>query len=86
MEYLAVHPSNKGKGVATALVESGMKQVENMGTSVFVHAFKAARDIYLRLGFKEVECVVQDASKYGCTDEYSAYFFVYDVPDISSAV
>jgi predicted N-acetyltransferase YhbS len=79
LDYLAVHPENKGKGVATALVESGLKQAEAMGVDVFIMAFKAGRGVYARLGFREVDRVIQDDSKFGGPGEYAAYFMVYHV-------
>lgn len=42
-------------------------------------AFKAGLGVYKRLGFKEIERVIQDDSMYGGTGEYSAYFLVYEV-------
>lgn len=79
MDYLAVHPENKGKGIGTALVESGIQHAEKIGLPIFVLAFKAGRGIYERLGFKEVDRVIQDDTKYGGQGEYGAYFMVYDV-------
>ncbi|KAJ7932107.1 hypothetical protein B0H13DRAFT_2520656 [Mycena leptocephala] len=82
LEYLAVHPNKKGKGIATALVESGMRQARTMGLPVFIQAFKAGRGVYERLGFKEVWRIVQDDSMYGGTGEYGVYLMVYEVkPD-----
>ena len=79
MEYLAVHPENKSKGIASALVESGIRYAEKIGLPIFVLAFKAGRGVYARLGFKEVDCVIQDDTKYGGQGEYGVYFMVYDV-------
>ncbi|KAJ6571102.1 hypothetical protein B0H19DRAFT_1231054 [Mycena capillaripes] len=82
LEYLAVHPNNRGKGIATALVESGMRQAKTMGLPVFIQALKAGRGVYERLGFKEVWRIVQDDSMYGGTGEYGVYLMVYhDKPD-----
>ncbi|KAJ7362605.1 hypothetical protein DFH08DRAFT_682672 [Mycena albidolilacea] len=79
LEYLAVHPNNKGKGIATALVESGMRQAKTMGLPVFIQALKAGRGVYEKLGFKEVWRIIQDDSMYGGTGEYGVYLMVYDV-------
>ncbi|KAF8199840.1 acyl-CoA N-acyltransferase [Mycena galopus ATCC 62051] len=78
LDYLAVHPENKGKGVATALVESGLREADRMGVPVFILAFKAGRGIYERLGFKEVDRVVQDDSQWGGPGEYAVYLMVRD--------
>ncbi|KAF7333331.1 Acetyltransferase [Mycena venus] len=79
LEYLAVHPDNKGKGIATALVESGLRQAKTMGLPVFIFAFKAGRGVYERLGFKEVWRIIQDDTMYGGPGEYGVYLMVYDV-------
>ena len=79
LDYLAVHPDNKGKGVGTALVEAGIQYAEKVGLPIFVLAFKAGLGIYTRLGFKEVQRLIQDDSQFGGKGEYGAYFMVYDV-------
>ncbi|OIW25270.1 hypothetical protein CONLIGDRAFT_656928 [Coniochaeta ligniaria NRRL 30616] len=79
LDYLAVHPDNKGKGMGTALVESGIQYAENARLPIFAMAFKAGQGIYRRLAFKEVERVIQDDSQFGGKGEYGAYFVVYDV-------
>ncbi|CRG89003.1 hypothetical protein PISL3812_06038 [Talaromyces islandicus] len=81
LDYLAVHPSNQGKGIATALVASGIRRAEEIGLSIFIMAYKAGRGVYARLGCEEVDRVIQDMSKYGGVGEYAAYFMVYDVPE-----
>ena len=78
LDYIAVHPENKGQGVATALVESGMKAAEELGIPIFIMAFKAGRGVYARLGFEEVDRIIQDDSMYGGPGEYGAYFMVYN--------
>lgn len=80
LEYLAVHPENKGKGIGTALVQSGIKQAEKMRLPIFVMAYKAGLGIYIRAGFKEVERNIQDCAKWGLERvEYGAYFMVYEI-------
>ncbi|KAI0412000.1 acyl-CoA N-acyltransferase [Xylaria grammica] len=78
LDYLAVHPENKGKGIGTALVAHGIRQSEKMGFPIFAMAYKAGLGIYTRLGFKEVNRVIQDNSQWGGVGEYGAYFMVYD--------
>ncbi|KAL4768457.1 hypothetical protein BDW60DRAFT_211001 [Aspergillus nidulans var. acristatus] len=83
--YLAVHPENQGKGIGTALVESGIQRAEKLRLPIFILAFRAGRGIYERLGFREVDRVIQDDTKYGGQGEYGAYFMVYDVPPKSKS-
>jgi hypothetical protein len=60
------------------LVESGIRQIGNMGLhlDILVRAKKAGLGVYTRAGFKLVDQLVQDATKYGVTAEYSEYFLV----------
>lgn len=73
LDYLAVQPDRKGKGIATMLVESGLREAEKMGLDVFVLAFKAGLGVYRRMGFKLLDQLIQDDSKYGGKGEYGAY-------------
>ncbi|KND89699.1 hypothetical protein TOPH_05781 [Tolypocladium ophioglossoides CBS 100239] len=79
LDYLAVHPENMGRGIATALVESGMREAEKMGIPIYVFAFKSARGIYVKLGFKEVDRLIQDDSAFGGNGDYGVYFMVSGV-------
>ncbi|KAI1802304.1 acyl-CoA N-acyltransferase [Daldinia bambusicola] len=80
LDYLAVHPDNKGKGIATTLVQSGIRHAEEIGVPLFTMSYKAGRGVYARLGFREVERVIQDDREYGGKGEYGTYFMIYDVP------
>ncbi|KAK3681659.1 hypothetical protein B0T22DRAFT_299913 [Podospora appendiculata] len=78
LDYLAVAPENWGKGIATALVKSGIEAAEKLGLSIFVFAFKEATGVYRRLGFVERERSIQDDTKFGGNGQYNVYFMVYE--------
>ncbi|KAL0933810.1 acetyltransferase [Colletotrichum truncatum] len=78
LDYLAVHPENKGKGIATALVKSGMRLAEAVGVDLFILAFPAGLNVYKRLGFKEVHRGYQDDTMYGGSG-YMVYLLTYEV-------
>ncbi|KAJ9130903.1 hypothetical protein NKR23_g11968 [Pleurostoma richardsiae] len=79
LDYLAVHPDYRGRGIATMLVESGIAESERMGVDVIVMAYKAAVGLYKRIGFDTLESLIQDTSKYGGASEFGAYFMVRNV-------
>ncbi|TIC97215.1 hypothetical protein CH35J_007254 [Colletotrichum higginsianum] len=83
LDYLAVHPENKGKGVATALVENGVRLAEETGVDVFILAFPAGLNVYKRLGFKEIHRGYQDDIKYG-GEGYWVTLLTYEVSKTSS--
>ena len=78
LDYLAVHPESKGKGIATALVKSGMRKAEEMGIPICMLAFKAGKGVYEKLGFKVIDSVIQDDSKWGGPGEYAVYLMAWD--------
>ncbi|KAH6651924.1 hypothetical protein BKA67DRAFT_572422 [Truncatella angustata] len=78
LDYLAVHPENKRQGVATALIQSGMKVAENLGLDIYIQATKAGLGAYKRCGFRIERELTQDDSKYGGTGEVSTYFMIYE--------
>lgn len=61
------------------LVESGIREAEKLGLDIFVHAKQCGLNVYLRAGFKLLEQIIQDATKYGGDEEYAAYFLVKEV-------
>ncbi|KAB8268080.1 acyl-CoA N-acyltransferase [Aspergillus minisclerotigenes] len=79
LDYLAVHPRNKGKGIATALVAAGVRAAESIGLPTVTMSYKAGRGVYARLGFEEVDRVIQDDSQYGGAGEYGAYFMIREI-------
>jgi N-acetylglutamate synthase-like GNAT family acetyltransferase len=79
LDYLAVHPSQMRKGIATALVQSGINMAKELGIDVYVLAFSMGREVYDRLGFKEVERNIQDLATWGGSGEYAVYFMILEV-------
>jgi GNAT superfamily N-acetyltransferase len=66
-----VHPEHQGKGVGTALVQSGRIEAEKLGLDIFIQAMKAGLGVYKRLGFRVEQEFVEDGGGI-------AYFMVYE--------
>jgi predicted N-acetyltransferase YhbS len=78
LDYLAVHPDNQGKGIASALVQSGIRQAEQLGLDIFVLAFRAGFGVYKRLGFRMERELIQDDTIYGGEGDYPVRFMIYE--------
>ncbi|PQE32432.1 acetyltransferase protein [Rutstroemia sp. NJR-2017a WRK4] len=78
LDYLAVHPKNQGKGIATALVRSGVQEAEKLDLDIFVTAFRVAVGVYKRLGFRVLRDFVEDDSRFGGTGEVYYALMVYE--------
>jgi GNAT superfamily N-acetyltransferase len=78
LNSLAVIPDKWRQGIATMMLESGIKEIEKarLDLDILVRAKKAALGVYQRAGFRLIESIVQDALRYGVKEEYGAYFLV----------
>lgn len=85
MDYIAVHPENRRKGVASFLVEGGIAEAEKAGVDIFVMAYKAGLNVYRRLGFTLLDQMIIDDSQWGGQGEYGCYFLEYKVKKNDSA-
>jgi ribosomal protein S18 acetylase RimI-like enzyme len=75
---LAVHPENQGRGVATELIQSGLKQAKCLGLDVFIEASRSGLELYKRLGFHVEKEHVLDDSKYGGNGKHLVCFMVFE--------
>ena len=78
LDYLAVHPENQGKGVASALVKIGLEKMANTGLDIFVLAFERGYGVYKRLGFRIERELIQDDSPYGGPGKYTLRYMIYE--------
>ncbi|KAK8058536.1 hypothetical protein PG994_008984 [Apiospora phragmitis] len=73
LDYLAVHPDNKGRGIASMLVGHGVAAAEKMNVYIFLIAFEADLGVYKKFGFEILESNVQDLAKWGGAGPYATY-------------
>ncbi|KAH8673432.1 acetyltransferase [Xylariales sp. PMI_506] len=74
LDYLAVHPDNQGKGIATQLVAHGLEEAKKIGLDVYVMAFRPGVGLYRRLGFRiEQELILDDSAEGGPGEVYRAF-------------
>jgi len=71
-----VPPAHRGKGVATALVEAGFRAADTLGLDTYVLGMRIGLGMYKKAGFRFLDEVVQDASRFGGEKEYAAYMLV----------
>lgn len=79
LDYLAVHPDNQGRGIATQLVASGLREAKKIGLDVYVRAFPPGVGLYRRLGFHIEKEIVQDDSEEGGLGEVYRALMTYAI-------
>ncbi|KZF21984.1 hypothetical protein L228DRAFT_283185 [Xylona heveae TC161] len=76
MDYLTTDPAFWRRGIASMLVQSGLKVADRYGIKTYAMSEPAGLKVYLNHGFKLVETVSTDYSKYGGTEPLVEYFLV----------
>jgi predicted N-acetyltransferase YhbS len=74
LDYLAVHPDHKGKGIGTLLVQHGVEVAERLGLGAFVLAFEAGLGIYKRTGFNLLRELTLNDAAYGGKGDFTRYY------------
>ncbi|KAK9365597.1 hypothetical protein V1509DRAFT_373982 [Lipomyces kononenkoae] len=76
LDYLTTAPGLWRRGIASMLVQSGLKIADQYGIKTYVMSEPAGLKVYLNHGFKLVETVSTDYSQYGGTEPMVHHFLV----------
>ncbi|CEO59179.1 hypothetical protein PMG11_03863 [Penicillium brasilianum] len=76
LDYLTTDPAFWRRGIASMLVQSGLKVGDQYGMKVYVMSEPAALKLYLNHGFELLETVSTDYSIYGGTEPTVEHFLV----------
>jgi GNAT superfamily N-acetyltransferase len=76
LDYLTTDPAFWRRGIASMLVQSGLKVGDQYGIKVYVMSEPASLKLYLNHGFELLETVSTDYSKYGGTEPTVEHFLV----------
>ena len=82
LEWLCTAPEYQRQGIGKALVQSGIRIAEAAGLPMEVMATPNGLKLYESLGFRRVETLTHDCSKWGYNEPHMNYFLVRDVTSI----
>ncbi|OJJ66004.1 hypothetical protein ASPBRDRAFT_189481 [Aspergillus brasiliensis CBS 101740] len=76
LEYLTTHPDYWRQGVGSMLVQSGLRVADQYGIKTYVMSEPAGLKVYLNHGFKVVDEVAVDYTRFGGTEPTVHCFLV----------
>ena len=62
---LCTDPAFQRKGLAKRLLQHGLDLADAEGRKVYIEATKNGHPVYLKLGFKDIDILTMDLSKWG---------------------
>lgn len=62
---LHVHPSHQRRGAAGMLLKWGQEEARKRGMKIYLESSPEGHSVYLKNGFKDIECHELDMSKWG---------------------
>ena len=65
LKAIVTLPAHQKKGCASALIQSGLEIVDSRGAKAFLEAVPRGRSLYGKFGWKNVDEIIFDLSKYG---------------------
>ncbi|KAK0643768.1 acyl-CoA N-acyltransferase [Cercophora newfieldiana] len=74
IEFLAVHPDHRNKGIANRLVRKGIEIADQLGLDMYVLALEGGYKIYKGCGFQVLEHLELDDSVYGGAGVFHRYY------------
>ncbi|KAI1075801.1 acyl-CoA N-acyltransferase [Whalleya microplaca] len=82
-EYVFLHllhtdPQHQGRGAATLLVKWVMEEAKKLGLVAYLESSQAGHSLYKKCGFRDVECLSVDMSKWGATEKHYTWSMIYD--------
>ncbi|PYH44735.1 GNAT family N-acetyltransferase [Aspergillus saccharolyticus JOP 1030-1] len=79
LDYLCTHPDFWRRGVGSMLVASGLQVADRCGLRTYVMSEPAGLKVYSKHGFRVVETVSTDYSRFGGQEPQVLYFLVREV-------
>lgn len=77
LDYLCVHPDHHHCGIGSMLVQSGVKQGNELGIELYVTAMGAnASNLYKKYGFEELDSLSQDLKQWGGEGRYDTWILI----------
>jgi GNAT superfamily N-acetyltransferase len=83
VSLLVTDPAYQGRGLGKLLMKQGLDRADAEGRKVYIESTSAGHPLYLKLGFKDVDIMEIDLSKYGGTKPGKNWIMVREPQPVS---
>ncbi|KAI1660208.1 acyl-CoA N-acyltransferase [Daldinia decipiens] len=84
LSLLHTDPKHQGRGAGSTLTKWGIEEAKRLGLVVYLESSSAAHSLYEKHGFRDIEVLTADLSKWGATEEHKTWSMKYDPSGIAS--
>lgn len=78
MHLLHTDPKYQGRGAGRILTSRAIEEAAHRGLPAYLESSEAAHQLYLKHGFKDLEELVTDFSKWGLETPHKVWAMIHD--------
>ncbi|KAI1803363.1 acyl-CoA N-acyltransferase [Daldinia bambusicola] len=81
---LLTDPKHWGRGAGSMLTKWCLEEAKRLGLPIYLESSLAAHSLYQKHGFRDIECLTADLSKWGATEEHKSWSMKYDPSEFAA--
>ncbi|KAI1504357.1 acyl-CoA N-acyltransferase [Biscogniauxia marginata] len=78
LRFLHTDPKHQDRGAGTMLVKWGLEEAKKLGLVAYLESSEAGHSLYKKCGFRDVECLSVDLSRWGATTMHNTWSMTCD--------
>ncbi|KAH6660108.1 putative GNAT family acetyltransferase [Truncatella angustata] len=78
LHMLQTDPKHKRRGAGSLLIKKVLEEAQKLGIIAYLESSEAGHSLYASLGFKDVELMELDMSKWGATQTHKTWAMIWD--------
>ncbi|KAI1376341.1 acyl-CoA N-acyltransferase [Hypoxylon crocopeplum] len=84
LSLLHTDPKHQGRGAGGILVKWGVEEARKLGFITYLESSESGHALYKKCGFRDVECLTLDMSKWGATEKHNTWSMICDPTELAA--
>ncbi|KAI1767579.1 acyl-CoA N-acyltransferase [Hypoxylon sp. FL1150] len=85
LSLLHTDPKHQGRGAGGMLTEWGVQEARKHNMIAYLESSESGHSLYKKCGFRDVECLSIDMSKWGATEKHTTWSMICDASETAAA-